>query len=138
MASRAAHQRPAGGHLGAVAIIIGITTFTHGAWVVIIAVPAMVAFLIRLARRDQREEGELEQDVPAALRAETPARHVVTVLIERLDVATARAVQWRAASPPTSSPIMRPSSAWSSTTGCSAAPGPISSMTTLAETWPRR
>ncbi len=70
---------------GAVAIIIGITTFTHGAWVVIIAVPAMVAFLIRLARRDQREEGELEQDVPAALRAETPARHVVTVLVDRLD-----------------------------------------------------
>jgi hypothetical protein len=79
---------------GAVAITIGVTKFTHGAWVVIIAVPVMVVFLVRLARRYQREEEELETDVPAALRTETPARHVVTVLIDRLDLATARAVQY--------------------------------------------
>ena len=79
---------------GAVAIIIGITKFTHGAWVVIIAVPVMVVFLVRLARRYQREEDELETDVPAAVRAETPERHVVTVLIDRLDLATARAVRY--------------------------------------------
>ena len=79
---------------GAVAITIGVTKFTDGAWVVIIAVPVMVVFLIRLARRYQREEEQLEEDVPAALRAEMTARHVVTVLVDRLDLATARAVQY--------------------------------------------
>ena len=79
---------------GAVAIIIGITKFTHGAWVVVVAVPAMVAFLMRLARRYQREEEDLEKDVPATVRGETPGRHVVVVLIDRLDLATARAIQY--------------------------------------------
>lgn len=79
---------------GTVAVIIAVTKFTHGAWAVIIAVPVLVVFLVRLARRYQREEEELEEDVPAALRAETPRRHVTLVLIDRLDLATARAVQY--------------------------------------------
>ena len=79
---------------GTVAVIIAITKFTHGAWVVLIAAPAMVGFLIRLARRYEREEGQLETDVPAAVRAATPERHVVTVLVDRLDLATARAIQY--------------------------------------------
>ncbi|MDQ3979108.1 MAG: APC family permease [Actinomycetota bacterium] len=79
---------------GAVAITIAVTKFTHGAWVVIIAVPVLVVFLIRLARRYEREEEELEEDVPALLGAATPARHVVIVLIDRLDLATARAVRY--------------------------------------------
>ena len=62
----------------------------------------MVMFLIRVARPYQREEEELERDVPSALRAETPGRHVAMVLIDRLDLATARAVQYARAFQPTS------------------------------------
>ena len=77
-----------------VAVVIAITKFTHGAWVVLIAVPAIVVFVVRLARRYQWEQEELESDVPAAFRATMPERHVVRVLIDRLDLATARAVQY--------------------------------------------
>jgi len=79
---------------GLTTLTIAVTKFTHGAWAVVIAVPVMVLFLVRLARRYEREEDELEKDVPAAVTAETPGRHVVIVLVDRLDLATARAVRY--------------------------------------------
>jgi len=78
----------------AVAVAVVITKFTHGAWVIIILVPALVWFLVRLAGRYRSEEEELEADVPAAVGAEILDRHVVLVLVDRLDMAVARAVQY--------------------------------------------
>jgi len=77
-----------------VTIIIAVTKFTHGAWVIIILVPVMVAVLVRLNRQYHSEEVELEQDAPALAEAPILRRHVVLVLVDSLDVAAARAIQY--------------------------------------------
>ncbi|MEY2456007.1 MAG: hypothetical protein QOK06_1101, partial [Acidimicrobiaceae bacterium] len=75
-------------------IIFAITKFTHGAWVVIASIPVMVALLLRLARQYTTEAEELEEDVPLAATARILDRHVVLVLIDQLDLAAARAIQY--------------------------------------------
>ena len=74
-------------------MVIAITKFTHGAWLIVVLVPLMVLFLVRLARQYEREEA-LERDVPTATTAHIPRRHVVLVFIDRLDLAVARAIQY--------------------------------------------
>lgn len=75
-------------------VIIAITKFTHGAWVVIVLVPLMVVFLVRLARQYETEAEELELDVPRAVAAPILRRHIVLVFVDRLDLAAARAIQY--------------------------------------------
>jgi amino acid transporter len=75
-------------------IIIAVTKFKEGAWVVIILLPLGVLLLLRLHRQYVDEDKQLEQD--AALACEVPVlrRHVVLVFIDRMDLATARAIQY--------------------------------------------
>ncbi len=75
-------------------VIIAITKFTHGAWVIVVLVPAMVALLVRLNRQYEAEAVELEHDAQAAATAPILRRHIVLVLVERLDRSTARALQY--------------------------------------------
>jgi len=75
-------------------IIIGVTKFTRGAWVVVVLVPIMVAVLVRLNRQYEAEEEELKHDAPRAAEAAPLRRHVVLVFVDRLDVASARAIQY--------------------------------------------
>jgi amino acid transporter len=75
-------------------IVIAITKFTHGAWVIVVLVPVMVVFLVRLARQYEIEDDQLEHDVPAAVAAPILRRHVVLVFVDRLDLAAARAIQY--------------------------------------------
>jgi amino acid transporter len=75
-------------------IVIAVTKFTHGAWVIIILVPVMVFFLVRLARQYAREADALEHDVPKAVAAPLRKRLVVMVFVDRLDLAVARAMQF--------------------------------------------
>jgi amino acid transporter len=75
-------------------IIIGVTKFARGAWIVIVLVPVMVAVLVRLNRAYEAEEAELEQDAPTAAEAPVMRRHVVLVFIDTLNVAAARAMQY--------------------------------------------
>src|SRR3954470_10898730 len=77
-----------------VAVIFAVTKFAEGAWVVIAAVPVMVMLLMRLERQYTVEATELEEDVPHAATARILDRHVVLVLIDRLDIASARAIQY--------------------------------------------
>ena len=79
---------------GVVAIIIAITKFTDGAWVILILLPLLVWLLLRLNRQYRREADELEHDVPAAIAAPVLRRHVVLVMIDRIDMAAARAIQY--------------------------------------------
>jgi len=74
--------------------IILVTKFAHGAWVIVVIVPLMVAGLVRLNRQYQAEAEELEQDAPAAAAAPILRRHNVLVLVDSLDVASARAIQY--------------------------------------------
>ncbi len=75
-------------------IIIAVTKFTHGAWVIVILVPVLVVFLVRLAKQYEREDTALENDVPKAVAAPVRKRLVVMVFVDRLDVAVARAMQF--------------------------------------------
>lgn len=75
-------------------IVIGITKFTHGAWVIVLLVPVMVAGLVRLNRQYEAEDHELTHDALAAATAPILRRHVVLVLINNLDRSAARTIQY--------------------------------------------
>jgi hypothetical protein len=62
--------------------------------VILVLLPVMVVLLLRLNRQYQREADELEHDVPTAIAAPVLRRHVVLVLVDRIDMATARAIQY--------------------------------------------
>lgn len=78
----------------AVDIIFVVTKFTQGAWVVVLLMPLLVLGFVRLNRQYRGEAEELEENAPLAGRAPVLRRHVVLVLVDRLDLATARAIQY--------------------------------------------
>ncbi|MEO6318661.1 MAG: amino acid permease, partial [Acidimicrobiales bacterium] len=78
----------------AVVLIVAITKFGDGAWVMVVAMPLFVLMLLRLNRQYEREAVLLEHDVPAAAIAPILRRHVVLVFVDRLDMASARAIQY--------------------------------------------
>ena len=78
-----------------VVFIFAITKFTQGAWVVVILFPVLMFILIRTHRLYSAEarvlgEGAAEQ----AVAAKPLPRHVAFVLVDGLDLATARAIQY--------------------------------------------
>jgi amino acid transporter len=75
-------------------IIILITKFTAGAWVVVLLIPLMVYGLTRLNKQYEAEARELAEDAPKAAEKPILRRHDVFVLVEDLDVASARAIQY--------------------------------------------
>ena len=76
-----------------VVVIVTITRFSS-AWIMAVAMPVFVLTLLRLNRQYEREGDLLEEGVPAAVTAPILRRHVVLVFVDRLDMATARAVQY--------------------------------------------
>jgi amino acid transporter len=76
-----------------VLIVITITKFTHGAWMVVVAVPLLVWLLLRTQGTYRGELGELEVEVSHRLAPPKP-RHEVVVLVEALDRATIGALQY--------------------------------------------
>jgi Amino acid permease len=79
---------------GLVAVIIATTKFADGAWAVLIVLPLLVLAFLRLNRQYVSEAEHLEVDVPQAATAPILRRHVVLVLVDRLDLAAARAIQY--------------------------------------------
>ena len=79
---------------GVVDIIIAVSKFSEGAWVVVVLLPLGVVALLLLHRQYATEQAELEEDALDACEAPVLRRHAVIVLIDRLDLATARAVQY--------------------------------------------
>ncbi|HZB71535.1 MAG TPA: APC family permease [Acidimicrobiales bacterium] len=77
-----------------VCLIIAITKFVDGAWIVLVLLPAAVLLLLRLNRQYTQEDTELEHEAELAATAPILRRHVVLVLIDRLDRSTARAIQY--------------------------------------------
>jgi amino acid transporter len=77
-----------------VTIIIAVTKFADGAWVILIALPVLVVLFLRVHRQYESERTHLEEDVPAAANAPILRRHVVLVFVDKLDLATARAVHF--------------------------------------------
>lgn len=79
---------------GIVVVIFAVTKFTQGAWTVVVLFPILVVVLIRLHGTYEEEEKELEVNVQHAAEAPVLRRHSVLVFIERLDLASARALQY--------------------------------------------
>ena len=78
-----------------VVLIFAVTKFTEGAWVVVVLFPLLMWVLIRTNRRYRREAAILGEGMAErAVTARPLNRHVVFVLVDRLDLATARAVQY--------------------------------------------
>ncbi len=77
-----------------VVLIFATVKFKEGAWVVVFVGPLMYYGLIRLHRQYMDEEVQLEQGAAEAAEAPVLKRHTVIVLVDRLDMATARALQY--------------------------------------------
>ncbi len=77
-----------------VLVIIAVAKFTEGAWVILVILPVGVAVLLGLHHQYVDEERQLEEGAAEAAEAPVLNRHVVVVLVDRLDMATARALQY--------------------------------------------
>ncbi len=77
-----------------VVVILAWTKFFEGAWVVVVAFPILLWALVRLHRQYRFEASELEDRVGQAATAPVLGRHVALVLVDRLDLATAQAIQY--------------------------------------------
>ena len=75
-------------------VVIAVFKFTGGAWFIMILVPVMVFFLVRLNHAYESEKDELEQDAREAAEAPILRYHSVIVLVDRLDQSSARAIQY--------------------------------------------
>ena len=77
-----------------VTMIFVITEFTRGAWAVVVVIPLIVFALSRTHGRYETERTVLsEEAAPAAVASRTLKRGVVILLVDRIDLATARALQ---------------------------------------------
>jgi hypothetical protein len=77
-----------------VLLIFAVTKFTEGAWVVVVLMPLGVLALMRLHRQYVKEDAQLEAGASQACEEPVLRRHVVVVLVDRMDLATARAIQY--------------------------------------------
>jgi len=77
-----------------IVLIFATVKFNEGAWVVVIVGPVMYFGLMRLHRQYMVEEVQLEEGASEAAEAPVLSRHAVIVLVDRLDMATARALQY--------------------------------------------
>ncbi len=77
-----------------VLVIIAVAKFTEGAWVILVILPLGVVGLLGLHRQYVNEEHQLEEGAAEAAEAPVLNRHVVVVMVDRLDMATARALQY--------------------------------------------
>jgi hypothetical protein len=75
-------------------VLVVFLTRRSDAWPMLIVMPAFVLMLLRVNRQYEKEAHLLEHDVPAAATAPILRRHVVLVFVDRLDMASARAIQY--------------------------------------------
>lgn len=78
-----------------VVLIFAITEFTQGAWVVVVALPLLIYGLVKTNAQYRAEDAVLDEGVAlAACEAPVLRRHTAIVLVDRIDLATARAIQY--------------------------------------------
>jgi hypothetical protein len=78
-----------------VVVVFAIAEFTQGAWVVVVVMPALIYALIRTNRQYRDEDTVLEEGAAVqACQDRILRRHVVVILVDRIDLAVARAIQY--------------------------------------------
>jgi amino acid transporter len=75
-------------------VIIAVTKFAEGGWVVIVAVPVLVVVLLRLNRQYVAEAAELRENAPKAAIAPIRRGHIVLIFVDQLDLAAAQAIRY--------------------------------------------
>jgi amino acid transporter len=80
-----------------VLVIVLVSKFTHGAWIVVIAMPLVLAMMIGIHRHYEQVTSEL---TPAAGGVVLPSRIHTIVLVSRLDTPTLRALAFARATRP--------------------------------------
>jgi amino acid transporter len=88
----------------AIVIITAVVKFTEGAWVVVVIGPALWLLLMRLNQQYRNEARSLDLVTAARAAGNMPvsyARHVVLVLVDRLDLAVIRALRYAGSLRPT-------------------------------------
>jgi amino acid transporter len=84
-----------------VVVVFAVAEFTQGAWVVVVVMPLLVYALVTMNREYRAEDAVLEEGAAVkACEAKVLRRHVVMVLVDRIDLATARAIQYARALTP--------------------------------------
>jgi amino acid transporter len=78
----------------AVVLIFAVAKFKEGAWLIFVVGPLLYIGLIRLHRQYVAEAEMLETGVAEASEEPVLRRHVVVVFVDRLDMATVRALQY--------------------------------------------
>ena len=78
-----------------VVVIFSVTEFTQGAWVVVVVMPALIYGLMKTNAQYRAEDSVLAEGVGVqACEAPVLRRHTAIVLVDRIDLATARAIQY--------------------------------------------
>ncbi|MGH9105513.1 MAG: amino acid permease [Acidimicrobiales bacterium] len=78
-----------------VVLIFAVTEFTRGAWVVVVVMPILIYALMKTNAEYRTEDAVLDEGVAlAACEAPVLRRHTAIVLVDRIDLATARAIQY--------------------------------------------
>ena len=78
-----------------VVVVFAIAEFAQGAWVVVVVMPLIIFALVRTNREYREEDAVLEEGAAlAAAEAKVLRRHVVVILVDKIDLATARAIQY--------------------------------------------
>ena len=84
-----------------VVVVFAVAEFTQGAWVVVVVMPLIIFALVRTNREYRAEDAILEEGAALeAFEAHVLRRHAVIVLVDRIDLATARAIQYARALTP--------------------------------------
>jgi amino acid transporter len=78
-----------------VVVVFAVAEFTQGAWVVVVVMPTLIYALIRTNHQYRVEDLVLEEGAAVqACEARILRRHVVVILVDRIDLAAARAIQY--------------------------------------------
>ena len=84
-----------------VVVVFAVSEFSKGAWVVVVVMPLLVYALVTMNREYRAEDAVLEEGAAVeACEAKVLRRHTVMVLVDRIDLATARAIQYARALTP--------------------------------------
>src|SRR5258707_1545447 len=62
-------------------VIIMLTKFNEGGWVIVVAIPILVLLLLRLNKQYVDEAAELKEDAPLAAAANILRKHMLLVLV---------------------------------------------------------
>ncbi len=77
-----------------VVLVLMVTKFGEGAWIIFVVAPPMFFGLLHLRKEHDKEEAQLVDGAVATIEAPVLRRHMVVVFVDRLDMATARAIQY--------------------------------------------